>query len=265
VAHRFDVTDALREGDNELRVEFDSALRVGNERACAYLGDGTSDRGKQSYFNFGPRAFIRKPQYMFGWDWGPELVSCGLWQKVELVTVPVARIMDFRHRVTFLGKGENERAVVEIEAFVERVPGARDTPLTLRAAFTEVGWEYLWQYEDDVLPEAQVVPVPLGGKPVQGARVSLTIKNPRRWWPNGMDPDGAHAHPPLYRLCLTVGDQTGQTDELVAHIGLRTIELVREPDADKKGEGFKFRVNSVDTFIKGANCDSRRLVPVAAE
>lgn len=252
VAHRFDVTDALREGDNELRVEFDSALRVGNERARAYLGDGATDRGKQSYFNFGPRAFVRKPQYMFGWDWGPELVSCGLWQKVELVTVPVARIMDFRHKVTFLGKGENERAVVEIEAFVERVPGARDTPLTLRAAFTEVATE-TWPFEDDVLPDAQVVSIPLGGKPIQGARVSLTIPKPRRWWPNGMNPADAHAHPPLYRLCLTVGDQTGQTDELVAHIGLRTVELIREPDLDKKGEGFKFRVNGVDTFIKGAN------------
>ena len=36
-------------------------------------------------------------------------------------------------------------------------------------------------------------------------------------------------------------------------IGLRTIELIREPDADGKGEGFKFRVNGHDVFIKGAN------------
>lgn len=48
IPHRFDVTDALKEGTNELRVEFDSALRVGRERATAYLGDGTTERGAMS-------------------------------------------------------------------------------------------------------------------------------------------------------------------------------------------------------------------------
>src|SRR3712207_9578879 len=46
-SHRFEVSDVLRQGTNDLRVEFDSALRVGQERAQAYLGDGTSERGRQ--------------------------------------------------------------------------------------------------------------------------------------------------------------------------------------------------------------------------
>jgi beta-mannosidase len=36
-------------------------------------------------------------------------------------------------------------------------------------------------------------------------------------------------------------------------IGFRTVELLQEPDADGKGAEFKFRINGVDTFIKGAN------------
>ena len=43
---RFDVSEHLKEGENELRVELDSALRVGREMAAAYTGEGTSDRGK---------------------------------------------------------------------------------------------------------------------------------------------------------------------------------------------------------------------------
>ncbi len=116
IPHRFDVTDTLREAENDLRVEFDSPLRVGQERATAYLGDGTSERGSQSYFNFGPRAFVRKPQYMFGWDWGPELVSCGIWQKVELVTVPVAEIVDWKYDYEFTGENTvRVRATIKVE------------------------------------------------------------------------------------------------------------------------------------------------------
>jgi beta-mannosidase len=31
------------------------------------------------------RAFIRKAQYQFGWDWGPRLMTCGIWKEVRLL------------------------------------------------------------------------------------------------------------------------------------------------------------------------------------
>lgn len=77
-----DVSAALVEGTNELRVDFKSAARIGRARQAAYfekhgLGPTTA--------NFEDRAFVRKAQYMFGWDWGPRLISCGIWQPVELL------------------------------------------------------------------------------------------------------------------------------------------------------------------------------------
>jgi beta-mannosidase len=42
-------------------------------------------------------------------------------------------------------------------------------------------------------------------------------------------------------------------ESVKSFVALRHVELIREPDADGKGEGFKFRINGVDTFIKGAN------------
>ena len=101
ISYRFDVSDTLREGANDLRVEFDSAMRVGQAMAQSYLGDGTSERGSQSYFNFAPRAFVRKPQYEWGWDWGMEAVGVGITGAVELVTVPHAEITDWHLRYTF--------------------------------------------------------------------------------------------------------------------------------------------------------------------
>jgi beta-mannosidase len=31
------------------------------------------------------RIYVRKAQYQFGWDWGPRLVTCGIWKGVRLV------------------------------------------------------------------------------------------------------------------------------------------------------------------------------------
>ncbi|MEZ0324563.1 MAG: glycoside hydrolase family 2 protein [Fimbriimonas sp.] len=85
-----DVTEKLIEGPNELRVDFQSAVRVGEERRAAYFeANGIAP----DTLWFEERAFVRKAQYMFGWDWGPRLVSCGIWRPVCLIEF-TARIID---------------------------------------------------------------------------------------------------------------------------------------------------------------------------
>lgn len=72
------------------------------------------------------------------------------------------------------------------------------------------------------------------------AEFEVTIPDPKLWWPNGMGSQ------PLYDLTLSVGSARAKR-----RIGLRQMELITEPDAT--GVGFKFRVNGVDVFAKGAN------------
>lgn len=245
---RLDVTDTLREGENELRIEFDSALRVGRDRAEAYLGDGTSERGRQAYFNFAPRAFLRKPQYMFGWDWGPELVSCGIWQPVELVTVPVAEIVDWRMDYTF-----TDPVTVDIRLALtvdKHEPG----PMVVSTALYAPG---------DNTPSA-ILPDEPGRHTVEmeirGQKVAVWNPNGLAVMPtvNGLRPKGG----PRKRYFLNFkvsrpGDTIFDEAEVVAFkgvsVGFRTVEVIQEPDADGKGVSFGFRVNGVKTFIKGAN------------
>ncbi len=245
-AHEFPVGGKLRAGENHLSVTFRSALRVGRERRQAWADSAPdTDTYAPDWDRWAERSFVRKAQYMYGWDWGPVLPSCGLWRPVELVTVPVAQLGDWKHSVEFTDDG---KAIVTIEAEVERSPDAADVPLTLNAAFTSVG--YLEEDFEDSLPAPVTISVS-GSK----ATTSITIHNPRRWNPLGLNTgtqaDGSH--PPLYTLELSLSDGDGPADAKTARIGLRTIELIREPDADGKGEGFKFRVNGNDVFIKGAN------------
>ena len=248
---RVDVTGALREGDNAVRVEFDSALRAGRDRAAAYLGDGTSERGAGSYFNFGPRAFVRKPQYMFGWDWGPELVSCGIWQGVELVTVPVAEIVDWRYEYDF---ADPLTVAIRLQITVEKYD---PRPLTVGVALYAPG---------DNTPEAALPDAP--GR--YTADLLIPDQKVARWNPNGSEfraegrgPRAKGGPQKRYLLNLRVWETPApdaHEDDpkvFVAHkgvsVGFRTIELIRTPDADGAGEAFGFRVNGVDTFIKGAN------------
>ena len=251
VPHRFDVTDTLQIGENVLRVEFDSALRVGRERAKAYLGDGTSERGAMSYFNFGPRAFVRKPQYMFGWDWGPELVSCGIWQKVELITVPVAEITDYHFTYTMDGDTAHFRLIVDIDRY------DANAPLRIQPVFTDINRVFteasiFWDDVQSVVAGKYGITVPKITVPtgIGQTQVAVTgrIEHVGRWQPNGMGDANRYN---LY-LSLFAGEEDIVTTK-PPEIGFRTVELVQEPDAVGTGKGFLFRINGVDTYIKGAN------------
>jgi len=87
-----DVTSLLVSGENTLRVEIDSAVRVGTERREAWFN---SHSLPQDYNWFDERAFVRKAGYMSGWDWGPRLAAPGIWKPIQLLEFP-DRITDLR-------------------------------------------------------------------------------------------------------------------------------------------------------------------------
>jgi beta-mannosidase len=253
IPHEFPVGGKLHPSENTLRILFRSALRVGRERQQAWRGADSLPRPHG--FVWGPRSFVRKAQYMFGWDWGPELASCGIWQPAELVTVPVARLLDWKHIAEFIGGtlASPEKAVVHVEAEVERAPGQEDRPLTFTAGFT--GLANLTAVYADPLPPPATTAVPTGNRRAV-VRCILVVENPRLWWPNGMHLENDR-YPPLYTLalslhCASEGSEQ-KVDEKRSYIGLRTVELLREPDTDGSGESFRFRVNGQGIFIKGAN------------
>jgi beta-mannosidase len=146
-----DVSRLLKEGSNELEVTFLSAVRVGDERRSAYFAEeGLSADCKQ----FDERAFVRKAQYMSAWDWGPRLVSCGIWRPVSLLEF-AARVKSFSVLQT-----KNEDGSVQVKTETE-VEGVGEVTLTFG--------------------EIEV-------KSSSGAleEIDVTVSHPIWWWPNGM-------------------------------------------------------------------------------
>lgn len=74
---RVDVKKYLHPGTNKLVVVFLSAQNVADLLAKKDLPFVIPDN---------PRAYVRKAQYHFGWDWGPKFTTCGIWKEIRLET-----------------------------------------------------------------------------------------------------------------------------------------------------------------------------------
>jgi beta-mannosidase len=73
---KVNVKENVRPGTNQLFIRFYSAERITDSLAKAALPlVRPSDNN---------RHYVRKAQYHFGWDWGPKLVTCGIWRNVRL-------------------------------------------------------------------------------------------------------------------------------------------------------------------------------------
>ncbi len=228
LAYRFDAKPYVREGTNTLTITFRSALDYAREQVerLGYLPNSSYPH---------PFNFIRKMACNFGWDWGPTLVTAGVWQPICLEAWEGARIASVRPLVT---EANEERAVVEVHVEVEGEGEGLEPVLIL----TDPAGEVAGSPPDP--------PLLRGGTAVPGSKlrtylVSLTVENPRLWWPVG------HGEQPLYALELTL-TQRGQTLDTWQHrIGLRRVRLNTE--VDDIGSKFVLEVNGKAIFCKGAN------------
>lgn len=193
-------------------------------------------------------SWLRKELSNFGWDWGPALVTAGIWRPVEIVAFDVARLGGVHVRQQHTGDSVTLTAAVELER-----PDTRPLNVTVRASLDDV-----------VVAETTSVSTD------PTAEIPLVIDQPQRWWPNGL------GEQPLYTVMVELRDGEMVLDQWVRRIGLRTLRLVRDPD--EAGERFAFECNGVRFFAKGANWipadavlgrstpdDIRRLIDDAAD
>ncbi|MEW9531643.1 glycoside hydrolase family 2 protein [Microbispora sp. NPDC049125] len=181
-SYRFPVRHLLREGANTLRVLFDPPYGYAEEQRVA-LGGRPGAYAE-------PYQFIRKMACNFGWDWGPTLVTSGIWRPIGIQTWSGARLAEVRPLVTLDGTDGR----VEVHVAVER---AAEEPLDLTVAVAGV-----------TVTER----VPPGER---RAVVSLTVPDAEPWWPRG------HGGQALHELTVRLGD----VDSWTGRIGFRSVRL----------------------------------------
>ena len=205
--YRFDVRPLLRPGDNQLKIKFHSPYAYA-ERLQRLLGDRPHAYSE-------PFNFIRKQACNFGWDWGPTLVTAGIWQPIGLHCWSVARFAEIRPQVT-VARGVGR---VELRVRLER---AAEEPVTIVAS---VNGSTAKATVDGI--EALLI---------------LTVDEPALWWPRG------YGDQPLYALDVTVSSAGGQRlDSWSRRIGFRSVRI------DRAGDAFTVVVNDVPVFVRGVN------------
>ncbi len=164
--------------------------------------------------NLDGSAHLRKALYQSGWDWGPKLPDMGIFRPVELKGYDTDRIEDIAIRQ------HHKDGSVSLELTVSTRHGS----------------------------DCQVYAV-FDGKRVlleDGCGV-IPVENPRLWWVRG------YGEQPLYDLDIELVHSGRVIDSKSKRIGLRTLTVSTQKDADGSGSEFCFVINGVKIFSMGAN------------
>src|SRR5699024_3869530 len=176
---RFDVTDALVEGENELEIRFASPLRTAreNEKVLGAMPHTGNDL---------PHYAIRKMACNFGWDWGPVLVTSGIAGPIGLEQWSTARLAEVRPQVTV---EPGARGLVDLTALIERADLLDDSAVTVAARLLDPSGQ---QIDESTRTTAE-----------DETALQLTAADPQLWWPRG------YGDQPLYTVVLELRDAHG--------------------------------------------------------
>jgi len=218
----------LKYGKNSIKVILRSAINIGlDKRAKLGFTLPGAENDQSEIGGLGDTkvcVFSRKPGYHFGWDWGPRLVTSGIWQNIELVAWNLANIDNIYIKQN---KIDTEIADLEFTVEIESVNKKNITLITL--------------IDDSIINSRKINLIP----GFNNISYPITISSPELWWPNG------HGDQRLYNVEIQLRDNENLISKKNQSLGLRTIEVVQ--DKDSIGASFYFKVNGFPVFMKGAN------------
>lgn len=222
-----DIKPYANEGENKLRVYFHSPINKGLEllKQSAYSYPASNDQSENGEIGDQKVSiFTRKAGYHYGWDWGPRLVTSGIWRPVVLKTWN-----SFRVKNTFIKQQlvSNELAELNAEITYETNEAFAGKITIKNNGRTLASSNHSFQ------------------NGVNKTSLPFTITNPKLWWSKGL---GA---PNLYEFEIIISGNNKLLHKQTLATGIRSIKLIREKD--EAGESFAFELNGIPVFIKGAN------------
>lgn len=219
---RLDVTGKLKEGTNTLAVRVESGLYSVAEKSAR-------DYNRSIDHMLHKRAWLRKPQCQFSWDWSPRLVNVGIPGRVRLEWAETVRIDAVT--VYSLLASDHKAATIQVNCQVENLR-AEPVQAVLRLRVSEAGE-----------PVEKRVELPAG---LHKQSIAVDIADPKLWWPR------PHGDQPLYTVEVEIEIDGEVADAAKRRTGIRSVELKHDPHPEG-GRYFIIEVNGKPIFAKGGN------------
>ncbi len=206
------IKEFLQVGKNEILIDFHSA-EIESQKRYNQLNPVLPG---------GERVMTRKPQYHFGWDFGPKFIGCGIMDIPKINSYSTFRIIHHSIQTTKLNQYYADiELVLEIDSEVDEKKSIQ------------------WSLDNQIFSNTLQLK-----KGINYYRSKQKLKNPKLWWPNGSGDTY------LYNTRIIFSDKHSNIIKNFK-TGIRKIDLINKKD--KWGTSFYFQVNGVPVFAKGAN------------
>ncbi len=213
-SYSIDIDQAFIPGENELLIRFHSPLQY-NRNQSDSLPYRLPDE----------RVFTRKAPYQFGWDWGPSLVTAGIYKPIFISCFQEMDLQDFYVSTLEI---QPEQALMFASFSIESYLSQEVEVQLTSPQFAD--WQETFRLELDS-----------GWNEIQW---KFAVANPKLWWPVH------YGEAFQYDFDLEVSSER-QIRQASVQTGIRTIRLLQEKDRD--GRSFFFEVNGLPVYAKGAN------------
>ncbi|KAF8186465.1 glycoside hydrolase family 2 protein [Mycena galopus ATCC 62051] len=256
----FDVSTILRacRTTPTLALNFGSAENISHALSAAPdadADDNFADSCSTTSAEFSCKAYARKEQSDFGWDWAPSLVPAGPWQPIYAVQMVAGEVYVSNAAIDIYRTGQQNNLPPDQSQpwvfnasidFVGTLPDVLGAPIGMTLSLADSsGKHVLTQTLEGVTKSAGTI---TGSTRIASSAVEL-------WWPNGM---GAQT---MYTATVSLTTLLGiPITSVVRPVGFRTIVLNLSPVTDSElglgvapGAHWHFEVNGQPFYAKGAN------------
>jgi beta-mannosidase len=216
--YRQNVKDFLVEGQNRIDVLFRNISDEARRRGESLLPDTyTQARDTRiKYLNM-----VRKPEFQGGWDWGPCIVTCGIYKPTQLIPINVFDLAEVAVVQNWEGGSVKLDLEIDVVCYKET---KEDTPISIE--FGSI---------------SETIQIPPSSKGPRTIRHTVKLRGDEKLWTIN-----EFGGPYLHNLRVKCDGK-----EIEKRVGLRKIELVREKDAH--GIGFFFKINGHIVNVKGSD------------
>ena len=210
--HRFDVTSQIKDGENKIKIFFDSPEKKAVEIAKSLPYPIPCSE----YDVFSPnRNLVRKCQCNAGWDWGPCLMISGIYGHIYIETV---------------ADGIFENAMITYKLEDEEDKKWVATVTTNYTSYKNEEKDFVFKISGEDIDEVEKTVTAELKEGVNTIKAKLTVKNPWVWKTSGELRELKKKENLIYKLTITQEDSAMGELSITKNICFSSLRVVCEDD-----------------------------------